>query len=70
MKEAEDVKRASDNVDAVSERERALEAEIVEETRKITAASATPSIERLQLVAQTRPGVGPAGRPRMAAGLT
>ncbi len=49
MKEAEDVKRASDNVEALSERERALEAEIVEETRKITAASATPSIERLQL---------------------
>jgi hypothetical protein len=49
MKETEDIKRASDNVEAIRERERALEAEILEETKRITEASGSSQIERLQL---------------------
>jgi hypothetical protein len=49
MKESEDIKRATENVEAIRDRERALEEEIVEETRKITDAGGVPSIERLQL---------------------
>jgi hypothetical protein len=49
MKETEDIKRATENVEAVRARVRALEEELLQETRKITEGSAPPSIERLSL---------------------
>jgi hypothetical protein len=49
MKESEDVKRAFENVDAVRERQRALEAEILEETHRITDAAGASPIDRLSL---------------------
>jgi hypothetical protein len=49
MKETEDIKRATENVEAVRARVRALEEELLQETRKITEGSAQPSIERLSL---------------------
>ena len=50
MKEAEDVKRASENVDAVKEKAKALEEELAEETQAIAARyDAAPDIERLAL---------------------
>jgi hypothetical protein len=49
MKETEDIKRATENVEAVRARMRALEEELLQETRKITEGSAQASIERLSL---------------------
>jgi len=50
MKESDDIRRAAENVDAVRERERALEEEILEETRKIsTGVDAQAAVERLSL---------------------
>jgi hypothetical protein len=49
MKETEDVKRAGDTVEAIREREQALEEEILRETQKITDAAAPAAFERLSL---------------------
>jgi hypothetical protein len=49
MKESEDIKRASDNVEAVRARAQALEDEILQETQKITGSSGPPVIERLSM---------------------
>ncbi len=50
MKEAEDVKRASENVEAVRERAKALEEEIGRETQAIADRYASaPAVERLSL---------------------
>jgi hypothetical protein len=49
MKETDDIKRAAENVEAVRARARALEDELLQETRKITEGRAQPSIERVSL---------------------
>jgi hypothetical protein len=49
MKESEDIKRASANVEQVREDMRKLEEEILAETRKISESTAPPAIERVSL---------------------
>jgi hypothetical protein len=49
MKEAEDIKRASENVEAVRARARALEEEVLAETQKISDSSGPAAIERVSL---------------------
>ncbi|HET7217796.1 MAG TPA: hypothetical protein VFJ02_07095 [Vicinamibacterales bacterium] len=49
MKESEDIKRANETVEAMREKSRALEEEILAETRKITDSTVPPAIERLSL---------------------
>jgi hypothetical protein len=49
MKEAEDIKRASENVEAVRARARVLEEEVLAETQKITDGSGPAAIERVSL---------------------
>ncbi len=50
MKESDDIKRATENLDAIAERARALEDEVAQETRRITGEfDAAGAIERVSL---------------------
>ena len=70
MKEAEDIKAATQNVEAVEARQQALEEEIEGETRKIAGECCAAADREAVALAEARPGLGAAGRARVASGMT